>query len=738
MKITIKQWRIPVAFFLLLLLTAPETSRADSAAARSAQENAQVLPAEPVLEELSPPKQYSRISGEILGQLRLRHFRKIDIDNAFSERFFQRLLSDLDENKNHFLKSDIDEFEVYRYELDNSLAKKDLMPGYIIFNRFRTRQVQRLNYMIERIEAGTGVMDFEENESLQIERKNLPWLQTMAELEDLWRKQVKNDVLNLKLGGETAEAEIEKTLLKRYKNRLNQVLKINEEDVFQVYIDALTHTFDPHTEYFSPHLWENFNIRMSLSLEGIGALLQQDSEYIKIVSLVPGGPADKDGRLKPGDRITGVGQGVDGEIEDVMGWRIEDVVNLIRGPKETVVRIKIIPTDARTEHQTQIVDVLRNTVKLEDQAARKQVLTLENAGVSHKIGVIDIPTFYIDFKGYQEGNPDYRSTTRDVRRLIEELIDAGVEGIIIDLRNNGGGALQEVSSLVGLFVPEGPTVQVKHANRQVSQIHNDESTFIYDGPLAVAVNRLSASASEIFAGAIQDYGRGIILGSRTFGKGTVQSLVKLSSGELKLTIAKFYRISGGSTQSRGISPDIKFPDVFDIQQIGESELPESLPWDTIEPVFYDHDPGINKALDRLNERHQARIDANADFIFTSALAGYLKQKQGETLISLNRDIRKKQKDQDETWRLNLENQRRKAKGQPMLEKLEEDPAEADPDMPFDHDKKDKEPDAFVTEGGWILLDWMELSRQNMNPQNLMTTRLADESFFSPGRSASDQ
>ncbi len=579
---------------------------------------------------------------------------------------------DLDENKYHFLKSDIDEFEVYRYGLDNALAQKGPDAGYLIFNRFRTRQVQRLNYMIQRIEAGISLMDFEANESLQIERKNLPWLQTMAELEDLWRKQVKNDVLNLKLDGETAAPEIEKTLRKRYTTRLDRVLKINEEDVFQIYIDALTHTFDPHTEYFSPHLWENFNIRMSLSLEGIGALLQQDNEYIKIVSLVPGGPADKDGRLKPGDRITGVGQGVDGEIEDVVGWRIEDVVNLIRGPKETVVRIKIIPTDARNEHQTQIVDVLRNTVKLEDQAARKQVLTLEDGGISHKIGVIDIPTFYIDFKGYQEGNPNYRSTTRDVRRLLEELIDAGVEGIIIDLRNNGGGALQEVSSLVGLFIPHGPTVQVKHANKHVSQIYNDESTFVYDGPLAVAVNRLSTSASEIFAGAIQDYGRGIILGSRTFGKGTVQSLVKLSSGELKLTIAKFYRISGGSTQSKGISPDIAFPDVFDIQQIGESELPESLPWDTIEPVIYNHDPGIRKALERLNELHEARIAANADFIFTDVLAGYLKQKQGETLISLNKDIRKKQKDQDETWRLNLENQRRKAKGQPMLEKLEEE------------------------------------------------------------------
>ena len=726
MKTIIKHWRISVAFFLILLLAAPEACFANTASVRLAQENPRAFSEEPFLEEISPPKQYSKISGEILGQLRLRHFRKIDIDDAFSERFFQRFLSDLDENKNHFLKSDIDEFEAYRYGMDNALAQKDLMPGYLIFNRFRTRQVQRLNYMIQCIEAGIGLLDFEANESLQIERKNLPWPKTMAEIEDLWRKQVKNDALNLKLGGETAAKDLEKTLLKRYKNRLDRVLKINDEDVFQIYIDALTHTFDPHTEYFSPRLWENFNIRMSLSLEGIGALLQEDNEYIKIVSLVPGGPADKDGRLKPGDRITGVGQGENGEIEDVMGWRIDDVVNLIRGPKETVVRLRIIPTDARNEHQTQIIDVRRNTVKLEDQAARKQVITLENAGISHKIGVIEIPTFYIDFKGYQEGNSDYRSTTRDVRRLLEELIDAGVEGIIIDLRNNGGGALQEVSSLVGLFIPKGPTVQVKHANRQISQIHNEESTFIYDGPLAVAVNRLSASASEIFAGAIQDYGRGIILGSRTFGKGTVQSLVKLTSGELKLTIAKFYRISGGSTQSRGISPDIAFPDIFDIQQIGESELPESLPWDTIEPVFYNHNPGINNFLNRLNERHFARIAANPDFVFTDSLAGYLKQKQGETLISLNKGIRKKQKDQDEAWRLDLENQRRRARGEPVLERLEEDPAEADSDTPFDHNKKDRAPDAFITEGGYILLDWMELSQQNTNPQNLMTTELAVE------------
>jgi carboxyl-terminal processing protease len=496
----------------------------------------------------------------------------------------------------------------------------------------------------------------------------MPWADDTSELDDRWRKRLKNQALSLKMADKAPE-EIPITLERRYQNQLNRLDQYNAQDVFQIYANTLAEQYDPHTNYFSPRRAENFDINMSLSFEGIGAILQIDDEYAKVARLVPAGPADKQGQLRPSDLIIGVGQGDDGPIEDVVGWRLDEIVDLIRGPQNTTVRLEVIPGKGKTDER-RVVPIQRNEVKLEEQAAQKEIIEFEDESeVKHRIGVIDIPAFYIDFEAYRRGDKNYRSTTRDVKRLIDELVAAGVEGLVIDLRDNGGGSLQEANQLTGLFIEYGPTVQIRSAESRVWRDGKRRRSNYYEGPLAVMINRLSASASEIFAGAIQDYGRGIVVGEQSFGKGTVQSLVPLQEGQLKITESKFYRISGGSTQHKGVLPDIDYPSVFDPAQIGESALDNALSWDQISPARFNRYQNYNTILPGLMARHQQRAANDPDYRYLEDQVEMAREARKVSALPLQESGRLAMRDEQEAKALAIENRRRSAKGLATLESL---------------------------------------------------------------------
>ena len=589
-------------------------------------------------------------------------------------------------------------------------------------------------------------MTSQSDEEFLLDRSDSPWATSDEQLDELWKKRIKLSVLNLRLADKEHD-KIQETLLKRYQNQLRMTSQTRREDVYQLYINSFTETYDPHTQYFSPRNTENFNINMSLSLEGIGAVLRQDVEFTKVVNLVTAGPADKSGLLKPNDKIIGVGQGKEGEIVDVIGWRLTDVVQLIRGKKNTIVRLDIIPADAEALN-SKIIQITRNTVKLEEQTASSRIIELEQLGETHKLGIIDIPTFYSDFKALKSGDRNYRSTTRDVQRLLKELVTEKVEGVIIDLRNNGGGSLEEARNVTGLFIDRGPIVQIRYKNSRVYKMKDNYPGSIYDGPLAVVVNRLSASASEIFAGAIQDYQRGIIVGTPTFGKGTVQTIVPLPSshGQLKLTQAKFYRISGDSNQHKGIIPDIIYPQEFDPETIGESATENPLLFDTIKPVKYRVASIFRPLIPDLQKLHLKRVTTDPEFIFAKeAMAYQLERSNGKT-ISLNEETRIQEKEDFETFLLALENDKRSAQGlDPLTSLREEEPAVAVAtpagipivvdesredsqeqedlkttgnevasvgsvtlDPPESREEESEETDAFLNETGNILLDLISL------------------------------
>ena len=657
----------------------------------------------PPSQPLSPLGVHPRTSLTIVEQLRHNHYLQKKLDDDISSDVFDRYLALLDGARVFFLASDIEALEKYRYALDDALKRGDLKPAFEIFNLFQARLVERFEFLLGVLEAGIDNFDFTTDDWIETDREHAAWPESQPVADELWRKRLKASVLNMKLNGK-ALPEIQELLLKRYRNRLKQTRQTKSEDAFQVYVNAFATSYDPHTQYFSPRTSQNFNINMSLSLEGIGAVLRSQDEYTSIVRLVTAGPADKAGQLKPGDRIVSVAQGDNGPLIDVVGWRLDDVVELIRGPKGSTVRLEVMADEA-DDQGTRVVQIVRNTVKLEDQAAQKKLLTLNRGGHDYRVGIISIPTFYVDFKAVQQRVPGYKSTTRDVRRLIGELKEEGMDALVVDLRNNGGGSLQEADSLTGLFIKSGPTVQVKSAKRRTSVYSDSDDDAVWDGPLAVMVNRLSASASEIFAGAIQDYGRGIIIGSQTFGKGTVQTLIPLNRGQLKVTAAKFYRVSGRSTQHRGIMPDIQFPEIYDIHRIGESSLDDAMPWDMIQPAIFPEAGDIQAALPDLRARHIERVAADPEFVFLRALATKSREQGERTRVSLNEAARRAENDEDEAWRLGLENTLRKAKGEPELASLDdlediEYDAESDPDD-----------DPMLAEAGEILLDFIGLGHR---------------------------
>ncbi|MCZ6458054.1 MAG: carboxy terminal-processing peptidase [Gammaproteobacteria bacterium] len=678
----------------------------------------QVAPATiPELTILSPLDVHPRTSLTIVEQLRHNHYLKKPLDDQISSQIFENYLNMLDGAKMYFLAEDVQALEKHRYHLDDALIRGNLDPAFEIFNIYQARLRNRLEFLLAELDKGLASIDFDLADSVEIDRENSPWPADEAAIDDLWRKRLKASALSMKLNGKPLD-EIEKLLTKRYRNRLKQTNQTKSEDAFQLYVNAFARTYDPHTQYFSPRTSQNFNINMSLSLEGIGAVLRNEDEYTSVVELVPAGPADKSGLIKPADRIVSVGQGDTGPLIDVVGWRLDDVVELIRGPKGSLVRLEIIPGAAEDE-TSKVIQITRNTVKLEEQAAKKQILELTRNGQSHKIGIIEVPTFYVDFKAIQQGDPNYKSTTRDVHRLIDELVAEGIDGLIMDLRNNGGGSLQEADTLTGLFIKSGPTVQVKSASRRANIYSDTDDVAAWDGPLAVMVNRLSASASEIFAGAIQDYERGIIIGSQTFGKGTVQTLVPLNRGQLKITAAKFYRVSGQSTQHQGILPDIEYPEIYDTERIGESSLDDAMPWDTIQPAVYPRTNRIQPILGELQDRHRRRVFDDPDFVYLRELVEKNKEHARRSHVSLNEGEREAEKEQEDKWRLELENTLRVAKGEPPVESLDaldelRDAASNDDD----DEEEDPAKDALKVETGNILLDYIGLTRQIALVENL--------------------
>lgn len=586
------------------------------------------------------------------------HYDAQPLDDAMSQKIYKAYIKLLDPDKVFFTQQDMDQFAPDQTKLDDAIWNQDLTAPFDIYNKFLQRAVQRMTYARDLLKNG---FDFNSDESYQYDRKDATWAKDDAALDDLWRKRTMNDWLRLRLAGK-ADDDIRKTLTKRYTNFIERVKQLDGEDAFQAFMTAYANTTDPHTDYLSPRAAEDFAIQMKLSLEGIGAQLQSRDDYTIIFSLVPGGPAEKSGKLKPGDRILGVGQGDSGPFTDVIGWRIDDVVNLIRGKKDTTVRLEILPADAGPDGKHEVISLVRKKVNIEESAAKKKIIDVKDGDVVRKIGVIDLPSFYSDFGARSEGDKDFRSATRDVAKLIGELKAAGVQGIIVDLRSNGGGSLAEADSMTGLFTGKGPVVQVRDARGQVDVQGADNTTPLWDGPLAVMVNRGTASASEIFSAAIQDYGRGIIIGTPTFGKGTVQTLIDLDRfgqdpggkpqyGELKMTVQEFFRINGGSTQIKGVTPDIEFPKNGDAKDFGESTYDNALPWTHIAPADYKAEGDVKAYLSQLQSEHDARVAKSPAWqLMLDELKQYLTMRD-QTSVSLNfakREAERKQQDAMQT------------------------------------------------------------------------------------------
>ncbi|MFI8374204.1 carboxy terminal-processing peptidase [Pseudomonas helleri] len=658
-------------------------------------------------DNLQPDRDEVIASLNVVELLKRHHYTKPPLDDARSAIIYDSYLKLLDPSRSYFLASDIAEFDKWKFQFDDFLKSGDLNPGFIIYKRYLDRVKSRLDFALAELNKGVDSFDFTAKETLEIDRKDAPWLTNEAQLNDLWRKRIKDEVLRLKIAGKEP-AKIQELLTKRYKNQLSRLDQTRSEDIFQAYINTFAMSYDPHTNYLSPDSAENFDINMSLSLEGIGAVLQSDNDQVKVVRLVPAGPADKTKQVAPADKIIGVAQG-DKEMVDVIGWRLDEVVKLIRGPKGSVVRLEVIPaSNAPNDQTSKIVSITREAVKLEEQAAKKSILNLKQDGKNYKLGVIEIPAFYLDFKAFRAGDPNYKSTTRDVKKLLTELQKEKVDGVIIDLRNNGGGSLQEATELTSLFIDKGPTVLVRNADGKVDVLEDENPGAFYKGPMALLVNRLSASASEIFAGAMQDYHRALIIGGQTFGKGTVQTIQPLNHGELKLTLAKFYRVSGQSTQHQGVLPDVAFPSIIDTKEIGESALPEAMPWDTIRPAIKPAADPFKPFINQLKAEHDARVAKDAEFIFIRDKLALAEKLMAEKTVSLNEAERRAQHADIDAKQLVMENARRQAKGEAPLKEMKKEDEDA---LPVEPEKTKPEDDAYLSETGRILLDYLKLTSQ---------------------------
>ncbi|RLC50086.1 MAG: tail-specific protease [Candidatus Cloacimonadota bacterium] len=655
------------------------------------------------LEVLAPKNQYILENQLISTILSRYHYKDVQLDDSLSSIIYDKYISALDHGKNYLLASDLDQFEKYRYKLDDNLNKGNILPFYEIFNLYRDRMQARVDYIDTILVAE---FDYTIDEEFHANRNEVDWAETYNDLNELWRLRIKNDALSLKMNGKDWE-EIVKNLSKRYENYERLLSQYNSEDVFQLAMNSYSGSIDPHTNYLSPITSENFNIEMSLSLEGIGARLMSENGYTTIVEIIPGGPAFKSKVLSADDRITAVAQGEDGEFVDVVGWRINDVVQLIRGPKESIVRLMVLPAEGGLDATPIEISLVRDKIKLEDQAAKSEILEITNEGLPYKVGVIKIPKFYTDFEAQRKGDKDYKSTSRDVKKLLEELKEENVDAVIIDLRSNGGGSLTEAVEVAGLFIEEGPVVQVRDMNNNVDVVKDPDSEIIYGGNIAVLVNRFSASASEIFAGAMQNYGRGIVIGEQTYGKGTVQNLIDLNRlassrkdklGQVKITIAKYYRIDGGSTQNLGVIPDITFPSYVNPEDFGESSEPYALKWDQIDAAEYKMFGDLSEIMPRLSKLSDERTNNNPEFDYLKDDILEYKEAVLKNSLSLNEEVRLKEKEEKEEKEFQRENERRKIKGLKLLEKGETPPEDEEDDSDF-----------LINETALIITDMIRLS-----------------------------
>ena len=661
------------------------------------------------IDQLKPWSEHRRATRLITHVIANYHYKHAVLDDNLSREILIRYIDSLDPIRSYFLRADIDEFNRHATLVDDYLRSSNLTPLFDIFVRYRQRVRERVEFAISQLDQK---YDFTRSETINFNRKDLPWPTSKQQLDEIWRKRAKNDVLSLRLAGKELD-EIRDTLRKRYTGLFRRTAQLNSEDVFQTFINAYTTASDPHTAYFSPRTSENFKIRMSLSLEGIGAVLQNENELTLVREIVPGGPADSGGKLHADDRIVGIGQDEKGPIVDVIGWRLDDVVDLIRGPKDSIVRLQILPKGVGLDGPLNVVVLTRNTIKLEDQAAQSSILELPTLESIAKIGVIDVPTFYMDFEARSAGDEDYRSTTRDVRRLIAELTADRATGIVIDLRGNGGGSLSEATELTGLFIDSGPIVQVRDSQGRVQLERDPNRGITYDGPLLVLVDRNSASASEIFASAIQDYRRGLVVGEPTFGKGTVQNLVDLNRfdqsmdgklGQLKATIAQFFRVAGGSTQYRGVLPDIIFPTVISIEDHGERALDNALPWARINAANFKPVNLAPGALDDVRRLHEERVLEDSALQAIISIERAITNARNKKELSLVEAVRKQEYETARREQRQRENQIRIARGfKPLPENSAEEEEE---DRSARNDEENGKLDVILSEAASILRDWI--------------------------------
>jgi carboxyl-terminal processing protease len=701
------------------------------------------------VQNIKPDEQQSLVCKELVGLIENYNYKKIKVNDSISSIVLDRYIKALDPSKYYFLASDIQEFEKYRTTLDDAFRIGDLSGPFYIFNVYLKRYNERINYSIAQI---GNKYDFNQNDSYVYDREKMPWITSTTELDDVWKKRVKYELVNLKIAGSDPAKNVE-TLTKRYENLKSQAAKFNNQDVFQIVMDSFTEAIDPHTNYFNPRNAEVFNQEMSRSIEGIGATLQLDNEVTKVMSIVPGGPAFKSKLLNTGDRIIAVAQGVNGEFEDIVGWRIDNAVAKIKGPKGTTVRLKVIPVGQELSAKPVIITLVREKVILADQSAKKTVKTIQSDGKPFKIGIIDVPAFYADFKAANAGDPNYKSTTRDVRLLIDTLknIDK-VDAIVMDLRANGGGSLMEAIDLTGLFIDKGPVVQVKDLRNAVDVSEDKSPGAVWNGPLGVLVDRLSASASEIFAGAIQDYGRGIVMGTQTYGKGTVQSSIDMNRlfkpsflqeisaalkpketspkiagsvageksgpivdkdgiiqfGQVNLTMGKFYRVNGSSTQHKGVIPDINFPSIYPLNKIGEDTEPSALPFDVVKPSNYVSVADLTNVKESLLKLHQQRMASSVNYKVLVEDIAEGKKRDSETTVTLNESKLKAERELLEAKSLARMNKLRVAKGFSPLKK-------------GDKPTKEEMFDFVQDESLQVMVDFMKLSgmdqklTSNLNP-----------------------
>ncbi len=653
-------------------------------------------------EELYPLEIHSDISSRIVRITEGLHYERVDIDNSLSSEILDRYLDNLDGSRYYFLSSDVSSFSRFRFEIDNLSRNGDTSPAFEIFNLYQTRVDDRLDFALSLFE---NEIDFSTDESFVFDRDNSNWPRNITESNELWRKRVKNDALNLTLIGETWE-EIRETLSARYERIRNGAHDVTEAEIFELYINSMMRSVDPHSTYFTPRNSEEYRIQMSLSYQGIGATLQLNEDMVTISDITPGGPAFRSGLLFTQDRIIGVSQSIDDDPVDVIGWELDDVVQLIRGPRGTDVTLHILRAGSLQGAAPDVITITRDEIKLEEQAAKSSILEINNLDSVIKIGVITVPSFYQDFDARSEGEDDYTSTTRDVARLVGELQLEGIDGLVIDLRNNGGGHLSEATSLTGLFIDEGPIVQIKERRGPANVLGDPSRGTIYSGPLAVLVNRYSASASEIFAGAIQDYGRGIVVGQQTYGKGTVQNMFNLDQfsrnddyGQLTLTIGKYYRITGESTQHRGVLPDITLPSAIDSSAIGESSSTAALPWDQIPGTRFRKSQDLTNVISVLRQNHNLRMLSDPDLVYFQSNVDASINNQSLSEVTLNRDERQHDRDDQDQDRLNRFNHWRSINGYDQV-------ASVDLITP------DAIPDFNLNETGQILADFISATDNN--------------------------